>query len=810
MAKTNLEQKRFSRLTEAAIAYKLFDEKQKPLVKALIEAFNTKFKTRFYFDEVRGEIIHANLVKEATFAEYKKLAGLLESKGIKSTIKESVVQNLNGLSRLVESELAQAEIILAAQSLGDRLQKMAEDLAQMVSEDVLPISDQMKSVFGTQQAEKWSSVSKDALEEAFAVISRTKDVISNANLVLERQLEGEETLAGDMADFDTDNADSSDDLGMDDGAGAGELDDFLGGSDAASGPEEEPLGRAKKESVQYKKKSLTENENKKQPGELSSSDFSVIETYNGYVLGADEHDDGDVVKHSYYIAKPTRKIAIGDGYRPLQLYKKIKDLGLGSYVPEHEAMAVFKKTVDAMGTNEDRATGQIDSYMPIMRKTQSEQPFVLTHDGNAIVITKGHNTTDDSASFYDDEARELLHDLANTDTSEHQQILAHYYASRMNVIDRDRARISPDEWNRLSEHDDPSSYVDRLKQKGYNVKVTDRNGVKYFAISKKNDFDEFTNNSEILHVREPRTGEYIIDMDYKAKFNSLEDAVSYHYDEEPKYQDLDNIKEHANYSDYVSELESEGYTIDVTEQGDSLIFAVSRDGKTVFIEEPKDGVYQVMAFDKEYTTLKDAVTAFFNVNESNCAMVKERNAFAHAVRKAKSIGADNFEVDGKKYPVKEAGMPAGVIKSKNRYAEMSDSDLAATLRDKSEDELKQMAWRHGYGKMSDHYVKRVAAGRVKENDEEELADKAIKAIKGEKNPAQKPNPVEDKLKKDMENTIRRNPQLKMALSKMQEAINTIKEDIGLGINEKLAIRNSSMIFELPIQDLREEWLANKK
>lgn len=719
MAKTNLEQKRFGRLTEAAIAYESFDEKQKPLVKALIEAFNTKFKTRFYFDEVRGEIIHANLVKEATFVEYKKLAGLLESKGIKTAIKESVVSNLNGLSRLVESELAQAEIILAAQSLGDRLQKMAEDLAQMVSEDVLPISDQMKSVFGTQQAEKWSTVSKEALEEAFAVISKTKDVISNANLVLERQLEGEESLSGDMADFDAGGDDSSDDLDLStDSTDDGELDDFLGGSDAASGPENEPLGRAKKESVQYKKKSLKENDNTRQPGELGPSDFKIISRYNGYVLGADEHDDGDVVKHTYYVVKPTRTIDVGDGHKPMQLYKKVKDLGLGSYAPAHEAVALFKKTVGSMATNEDKSRGQVDSYFPIMHKTQADQPFVLTHDGSAIIITKGHNTTDDSASFYDNEGRELLRDLANADSSEHQQILAHYYASRMNVIDRDRAKISPDEWNKLSEH--------------------------------------------------------------------------------------------ANYDGYVSELESEGYEVDVTKQGSSLIFTVSKDGKIVFIEEPRDGVYQVMAFDKEYTSLKDAVSAFYNVNEANCGMVKERNAFAHAVRKAKSIGADNFEVDGKKYPVKEGGMPAGVVKSKTRYAEMSDSELAEKLRDKSEDELKQMAWRHGYGKMSDHYVKRVAAGQVKENNDEELADRAINALKNSNKPGQRPNPQDAKLKQDMENTIRRNPQLKAALSKMQEAINTIKEDIGLGINEKIAIRNSSMIFELPIQDLREAWMANKK
>ena len=63
----------------------------------------------------------------------------------------------------------------------------------------------------------------------------------------------------------------------------------------------------------------------------------------------------------------------------------------------------------------------------------------------------------------------------------------------------------------------------------------------------------------------------------------------------------------------------------------------------------------------------------------------------------------------------EAGMPAGVIKAKQRYAEMTDADFAAAHGHKSDDELRGMAWRHGYGKGagkgSDHYLNRVKKGR---------------------------------------------------------------------------------------------------
>ena len=61
----------------------------------------------------------------------------------------------------------------------------------------------------------------------------------------------------------------------------------------------------------------------------------------------------------------------------------------------------------------------------------------------------------------------------------------------------------------------------------------------------------------------------------------------------------------------------------------------------------------------------------------------------------------------------EAGMPSSVIKHKQKLADMTDKELADSyLGDMSEEKLRQMAWRHGYGKMSDHYVKRVKRGKA--------------------------------------------------------------------------------------------------
>ena len=59
----------------------------------------------------------------------------------------------------------------------------------------------------------------------------------------------------------------------------------------------------------------------------------------------------------------------------------------------------------------------------------------------------------------------------------------------------------------------------------------------------------------------------------------------------------------------------------------------------------------------------------------------------------------------------EAGMPSSVIKHKQRLADMSDEELAEKHGWKTEEELKTMAWRHGYGRMSPHYLNRVNRGK---------------------------------------------------------------------------------------------------
>ena len=69
----------------------------------------------------------------------------------------------------------------------------------------------------------------------------------------------------------------------------------------------------------------------------------------------------------------------------------------------------------------------------------------------------------------------------------------------------------------------------------------------------------------------------------------------------------------------------------------------------------------------------------------------------------KAVTPDQQDLD-------EGNMPQSVVKSKQKYADMSDQEFHAAHKNKSEDDLKSMAWRHGYGKGSNHYVNRHKKG----------------------------------------------------------------------------------------------------
>lgn len=151
---------------------------------------------------------------------------------------------------LLEAELEQAEVILAAKDFATKLQKMAEELAKMQA-DSIPLGDNMKEVIGPEAADDFETTVTQAITAGLTAVRGAKDQISSSISRVEGgtpESTGSD-LGNDMGDFGGDELGSDNDFGSEDGddLGAG-LDDVFGGAEASSGPADEPLGRGMKES----------------------------------------------------------------------------------------------------------------------------------------------------------------------------------------------------------------------------------------------------------------------------------------------------------------------------------------------------------------------------------------------------------------------------------------------------------------------------------------------------------------------------------------------------------------------------------
>jgi hypothetical protein len=172
------------------------------------------------------------------------------------------------LVSLFEDEMDRAELVLAAKAILDKLQKMAEELAKVEADDVLPLLDGIRSEFGPQFADQLNDAATNGLRQALEAVKTSKEQIGNAINNMQGVVTGEgsnDMAQSDDAGVQTPDAVGGDDVGADDSGLSSDdlndtdttasgddelasgLSDLLGGEEnnADQGPE----GRTKKESV---------------------------------------------------------------------------------------------------------------------------------------------------------------------------------------------------------------------------------------------------------------------------------------------------------------------------------------------------------------------------------------------------------------------------------------------------------------------------------------------------------------------------------------------------------------------------------
>jgi preprotein translocase subunit SecD len=149
----------------------------------------------------------------------------------------------------------EAEIVMAAKDMVDRVTGWMEDTAEMQSESMLELADAIRDEMGSEKAEQFTNSIKTTLEQLYTTMETTRSTLTQGVGMLTGEGDMQEPMGaddemGDMEMEPTDDMDMDMDTDMDMDA-----DDDFGADTAAAGGEEE-MGREKRESVKRSKKKL--------------------------------------------------------------------------------------------------------------------------------------------------------------------------------------------------------------------------------------------------------------------------------------------------------------------------------------------------------------------------------------------------------------------------------------------------------------------------------------------------------------------------------------------------------------------------
>ena len=142
--------------------------------------------------------------------EQKTLAAIALTKTeTKKQKKSNPMEKMLQDARLNESEVQQAQVVLAAQDMTDRIQDMLEDVTEMKFKDLPALVDSIRNEVGMNQAQQYSTDASTALDSLIACLQETKTSIESAQGVITGQEpvvpgEGEAELDLDEPEADMD------------------------------------------------------------------------------------------------------------------------------------------------------------------------------------------------------------------------------------------------------------------------------------------------------------------------------------------------------------------------------------------------------------------------------------------------------------------------------------------------------------------------------------------------------------------------------------------------------------------------------
>jgi hypothetical protein len=183
-------------------------------------------------------------------------------KGIAMKESGNLVKHLRAL---LETEVSQAEVMMAAKGFAQELQEMVEKIGRLQNEDLPPVTDQMRETYGMESASAFQTQIYGALQSVMDALYTAKGQVDDAvgNMAATGQFDAGVDMDKDVGmAMDADpgmDGDLSADTDLDLDNLGDELEGDAMGDEFGGAEEEQPLGREKKmESAAHLKKKIAE------------------------------------------------------------------------------------------------------------------------------------------------------------------------------------------------------------------------------------------------------------------------------------------------------------------------------------------------------------------------------------------------------------------------------------------------------------------------------------------------------------------------------------------------------------------------
>jgi hypothetical protein len=191
-------------------------------------------ETKTMLKKVRG--LMAETKQSSTFYRSQSDPSYLKMVFMEQALSTHLASMPRGSIVTENEEVEKSQVVLAAQDMVDSVQKMLEQVSDMLVKEMPALIDSVQSEIGVNEAEQFSSQTTEALGSLTAALTQTKTSLQSALNVITGQ--------GDMGAFDDESMGDEEDMGMDDVGAEDDMGgegDFGGDADFPEEPESAPV-----------------------------------------------------------------------------------------------------------------------------------------------------------------------------------------------------------------------------------------------------------------------------------------------------------------------------------------------------------------------------------------------------------------------------------------------------------------------------------------------------------------------------------------------------------------------------------------